>query len=266
MKNPPELAVFTDLDGTLLDHTTYRWDAAQPALDRLAALGIPVILASSKTASEMTYLRDQMALTQYPAIVENGSGVIGLDGQDMTDRYAVLRDTLDGLPASLRRLFRGFGDMTVDEVALLTGLPPDAAQRAKTRMFSEPGDWSGDANMLNAFRKALAEHGVTAQQGGRFLTLSFGTTKADAMVQIIKVVAPAKTLALGDAPNDIAMLEQADHGVIVANPHRAPLPKTASEADGRIMRTTDPGPQGWNTAVHAFLDAHGLKTGSKLYG
>ncbi|HBO91798.1 MAG TPA: mannosyl-3-phosphoglycerate phosphatase, partial [Gammaproteobacteria bacterium] len=37
-----QLLVFTDLDGTLLDHHTYRFQAASPALERLREAGIPV--------------------------------------------------------------------------------------------------------------------------------------------------------------------------------------------------------------------------------
>ena len=57
----PPLVVFSDLDGTLLDHDTYAWDAAKPALTRLALLGCPVILTSSKTAAEITVLQADMA-------------------------------------------------------------------------------------------------------------------------------------------------------------------------------------------------------------
>jgi hypothetical protein len=45
--------VFSDLDGTLLDHETYSFDAARPGLDALKSRGIPLILASSKTRAEM---------------------------------------------------------------------------------------------------------------------------------------------------------------------------------------------------------------------
>jgi mannosyl-3-phosphoglycerate phosphatase len=86
------------------------------------------------------------------------------------------------------------------------------------------------------------------------LTLSFGRTKADAMTQVIHALKPDLTLALGDAPNDVEMLEQADLGVIVANPHHASLPLLAGERDGRIIRTRDPGPVGWNIAVNEILD------------
>jgi mannosyl-3-phosphoglycerate phosphatase len=45
------------------------------------------------------------------------------------------------------------------------------------------------------------------------------------------------------------MLQAADYGVIIANPHRAPLPPLKTEAKGRILRTTLSGPEGWNNAV-----------------
>ncbi|MFB3153818.1 MAG: HAD hydrolase family protein, partial [Candidatus Acidiferrales bacterium] len=44
-----QLIVFTDLDGTLLDHNNYRWEAARPALKQLRARRMPVILCTSKT-------------------------------------------------------------------------------------------------------------------------------------------------------------------------------------------------------------------------
>ena len=56
-------------------------------------------------------------------------------------------------------------------------------------------------------------------------------------------------VALGDAPNDVEMLNAADHGVIVANPHGSELPVLAGERAGRIRRSTKPGPAGWNEMI-----------------
>ena len=78
--------------------------------------------------------------------------------------------------------------------------------------FSEPGTWRGTAEQKQEFLAALAEKGVSAQQGGRFLTLSFGRNKVDQMRSIIDTYNPRHTIALGDAPNDVAMLEHADIG------------------------------------------------------
>lgn len=56
----PRLLIMTDLDGTLLDHESYHWEAARPALQRLAAANIPVIINSSKTAAEIRELRGRL--------------------------------------------------------------------------------------------------------------------------------------------------------------------------------------------------------------
>ena len=257
MKNAIPLLVFSDLDGTLLDHDTYSWKPARPALNRLKELGVPVILATSKTAAETVVLQDQMGLAAYPAIVENGAGLIGQGApelnQDMDD-YRRLREVLAGLPNQLRRHFTGFGDMQVKDVAEVTGLSFDDVARARARSFSEPGLWSGSAQQRKEFLSALANLGVSARTGGRFLTLSFGKTKMDRMAEVEQRYAPEKTLALGDAPNDREMLEQADFGIIISNPGHSALPLIKGEGEGRIRRTEAPGPTGWNVAVNEFLD------------
>ncbi len=71
----PRLLLFSDLDGTLLDHDSYDWSPAKPALERLAAADIPVVLNSSKTAGEIQAVREQLGNTA-PFIVENGAAVI----------------------------------------------------------------------------------------------------------------------------------------------------------------------------------------------
>lgn len=249
------LLVFTDLDGTLLSHSDYRWDAALPALERLKDIGAGVVLASSKTGLEISELREELGLQQWPAIVENGAGLLEPYAEAVRDHSicAQLRAKLNNISASLRKKFRGFGDMGVAEVSEVTGLPQATASLAKQRAFSEPGVWSGTPQEKETFLKELSDQGVYAREGGRFLTLSFGASKADRMAQIIEDLSPRQTMALGDAPNDVEMLEAADFGVIIANPHRPALPLLNGEAADRIMRTSLAGPEGWNMAVMAHL-------------
>ena len=70
----PNLIVFTDLDGSLLDSTTYSFKAATPALNALREQGIPLVLVSSKTRAEMEPLRQRLGHCD-PFIVENGGAV-----------------------------------------------------------------------------------------------------------------------------------------------------------------------------------------------
>lgn len=261
-KAVPAFIVFSDLDGTLLDHASYSWQAAAPALDALKQRGIPLILASSKTSAEIAELRAEMGFADCLAIVENGAGLLEPEGADAgSDDDAVHRRliaALDALPPRLRGQFSGFSDWSVDEVAARTGLAPESAAKAAMRRFSEPGLWSGSAEERAEFETLLADRGVTARQGGRYLTLSFGASKADRMREIAARYAAGdewpRAVALGDAPNDIEMLETADIGVIVANPHGAALPELDGEKAGRIIRTGKPGPEGWNESVLRIIE------------
>ncbi|SDI31609.1 HAD-IIB family hydrolase [Salipiger marinus] len=252
------LVVFTDLDGTLLDHGSYRYDAAAPALATLRRHNIPLILASSKTAAEIAPLHAALGLGHWPALVENGAQRMVPGQPPACDDYPRLRAALNALPRELRAGFRGFGDMDAAEVTALTGLPPEDAARARDRRFSEPGLWSGTESQLARFLQALAAQGLQARQGGRFLTLSHGGTKADQMAAIMSDLGAEQSLALGDAPNDAEMLQTATRGVILPNPHGRPVPPLPGEVTGHITRSTLPGPEGWNAAVLAHLSDLGF--------
>lgn len=97
----PRLLVFSDLDGTLLDHTTYSYAPARPALAALRARDALLILASSKTAAEMLPLHQELDLGEAPMIVENGAAC--LPRQRLT---VVIRSTVNYAlccPLSTRR-------------------------------------------------------------------------------------------------------------------------------------------------------------------
>lgn len=245
-----ELIVFSDLDGTLLDHETYSWHAAKPALARLAKLNAGLVLASSKTGREIKDLQSQIGCTDWPAIVENGAGILwpGANQSAQDDQYDTLRNLIKSIPNN----FQGFGDMSAAQVAAATGLSEQAASRAKDRRFSEPGIWTGSKSELDQFLSRCADHGISGKQGGRFLTLSFGTTKADGMRKIIQTLQPSRTIALGDAPNDAEMLMLADQGAIIRNEHGPGISALPGEEAGKIMRTKAQGPIGWAEAIAAL--------------
>jgi mannosyl-3-phosphoglycerate phosphatase len=161
-------------------------------------------------------------------------------------------------PSNFREHYQGFGDWSVEEVSQHTGLPSESATNAKQRQFSEPGLWSGSEAELADFITYLSQQGIHARKGGRFLTLSLGATKGQRVKDIINSYASnfssLMSIALGDAPNDVEMLEATDYGVIITNPHSTPLPELARETEGRISRSELPAPHGWNAAVLSFFD------------
>jgi len=67
-----KILIFSDLDGTLLDHFTYQSTAARQTLAQLKSANIPVILNTSKTFAELEVINSDLQLNA-PFIVENGA-------------------------------------------------------------------------------------------------------------------------------------------------------------------------------------------------
>jgi len=261
------LVVFSDLDGTLLEHHTYSYEAARPALAELRRRGIPLVLCSSKTRAELLPLHAELGLNA-PFIAENGGGVFapadsllarGDGWQEAGEGWRMLPI---GLPvvevrrrlAGFQERFgaRGFGQMSDAEVARLTGLSKAQATLARRREFNEPVLLADEARSQE-FAAAAQEAGLPAVRGGRFWHLLGGGDKGKAVRLLIIFYAkrdPALvSLALGDAPNDLSMLAAVNRPVLVARPDGSHAPL---ELAG-LRREPLPGPAGFNQAVLAAL-------------
>jgi mannosyl-3-phosphoglycerate phosphatase len=271
---PPEpaLLVFTDLDGTLLDHHSYSFSAALPALEWLRSLRVPVIPVTSKTLAELAPLMRELD-NPHPCIAENG-GLIALpptyfdalDGYPLQEGYRVieLSSGYEDILHTARRLraehhyqFRGFSDMSNAEVAACTGLSAAAATRARRRLCSEPLLWLDTAAAFAQFRQALQSAGLQLLQGGRFWHLMGNHDKASAMLRLCERYRGAgfqgfRTVALGDSPNDIPMLEAVDIPMLIRRPEGGCV---SLQRDRRAPCSELPGPAGWNHMMLTLLDA-----------
>lgn len=236
--------IFTDLDGTLLNAEDYQFDDALPVLGSLQEQRIPVISVTSKTRQEVEVLRQQIA-PQDPFIVENGSGVFVNQTDDrfsLTNTqpwsefhllqlgcsYAEVRTGLRQLGEVLNRDLQGFGDLSLEEIVDLTGLPPDDATRAKAREFTEPflTPKTVPPEEVEAAAKALGFQVVVGDRFSHLIGANAGKGSAvQHIVEAFQAVHPAvsiTTIGLGNSPNDRAMLEAVDIPVVVpgrAGPH-----------------------------------------------
>ena len=100
--------VFTDLDGTLLDHDSYSFEAAELALAALEQRNIDVVPVTSKTMVELSPIMTALGLSG-AAIAENGAVIKYANGAfDRASTRAVLVAALDALPNNMRRIMRCF--------------------------------------------------------------------------------------------------------------------------------------------------------------
>jgi mannosyl-3-phosphoglycerate phosphatase len=279
MKNEnakPRLIVFTDLDGTLLDHDTYDFSPALPALAALHAANVPLILCSSKTRAELEYWSSQLNIN-HPFISENG-GVLALpegyfkepfdfhDEQNgyqliiFGEKYAALRTTFVKIAKRAHLPLAGFGDMTISQVVQRTGLPIEQAARAKIRDASEPffidrdvGD--GDVKRLE---EAVARTQLRLTRGGRFFHLAGDSDKGIAARRLIELYraewgGPIQTAGIGDSPNDLPLLQAVDTPIIMR--------KKSGEIDSEVQaqmnakHSTKAGPAGWNEAILEIFES-----------
>ena len=261
------IVIFTDLDGTLLDHKSYDWDRAKPALDLCKRLHIPVIMVSSKTRSELDILRQKIGLA-FPFISENGGGIffpkelsgnappgtffannllkwpVGID-------YDLLVKSLREIRDSLGWHMRGFSEMSSEEISRLTGLDLESSRLAAMREFDEPFILleQEDADMIS-LRTAAEKRGLKVTKGGRFYHLHGNSDKGEAVKKVIswyKESCPDLfTIALGDSSNDFPMFEQVDQPVLIRS--QQDFPGIEDEIPG-LMVTHKTGPEGWNDAI-----------------
>lgn len=263
------LILFTDLDGTLLDHDDYAYEDAKPALKRIEAENIPLIIVTSKTRQEVKKIQKELGLEE-PFIVENGGGIffprnyrnfkVGYCEQKNDDRVVQLGRSYD----DIRRFFlqvkdqfgiKGFGDMDSREITNLTGLLRQQARLARQRDFTEPFTIEEEAKIEQLKALALVE-GMKITRGGRFYHLIGVDQDKGRAVEITtnifkkNLTEDIVTVGLGDSQNDVPMLKQVDMPVLI--------PKPDGEYEDidlpNMLKARYPGSLGWNEAVLGILD------------
>ena len=272
----PNTIIFTDLDGTLLDHDSYSWAPAQEALDELARRRIPLVFVTSKTRAEIDPLRRKLG-HGHPFVTENGGGVfiplsyfqkkianaVPAGHQHicipLARPYAEITTALDEIAEETGASVVGFHHMSPREVAQNTHLTLREAELAKQREFDEPFFFAGGEEEKRRFVESAERRGLTITRGDRFWHLFAGSDKGRALQLLMQLYREAlrgatrvRSIALGDSPNDLPMLQAANVAVLVAKPSGdcddevlARMPK--------IIRAPAPGPAGWNAVMLDLL-------------
>ena len=264
--------VFSDIDGTLLDHATYSVEAARGALARLKERGIPLVLCSSKTRAEIEQLQ-QMLGTSHPFISENGGAAFvpagyfarPPEGARRAGAYEIVELGMpyEQVVAALRRAAEkgglrivSFADLSAEQVAGDTGLSLEDARLAKRREYDEPFRIEGPAEHVPRLVEAMASEGLRHTAGGRYHHASGRTDKGRAVALLSRCFArehgEITTVGLGDGPNDVPLLRAVNIPIVISNP--------ASGRTGEVLRqvpgaraTSRPGPAGWHEAITGLL-------------
>lgn len=264
------MLIFTDLDGTLLDHHDYGFAPAKSALKLLREQAIPLIPNTSKTFHEMLVLQQQLD-NHHPFITENGAVICipngyfsSLQDGDLLQGYRLLPQSLGyqqilNVLSGLRRehgfRFQGFNDCSAAQIANDTGLALAQAVHAKQRMGSEPILWQDNELAFTRFRRELQARGLHLIKGGRYWHVLSDANKLAAMNTLRELyqqfgLLRCTCVALGNSENDLAMLNGADIAVVIPNEDGSVLQLTTAK---RVVVSEAGAAQGWRISIEKIL-------------
>ena len=256
--------IFTDLDGTFLNHYDYSFNDSIEALDKVSKKNIPLIFTTSKTKVEVELLQKKVGIKE-PFIIENGAAIffpINYQNFDFSflDKYEDYYILQLGLPyKEILKFYEkykvefgmfGFSDMSLQEVAKYTGLNIEDVELSKQRNFTEPFLLKDDST-LDELQNLASKYNIKITKGGRFYHLiGKDQDKGEAVKKTIKIFEKVydkkiNSIALGDGENDIVMLENVNVPILMKN-HRDEF----IECDIKnIQKSTCQGSKGWNEMV-----------------
>ena len=263
-----KLIFYTDLDGTLLNHDDYCWSDAAEMIQKLKDLNFPIVFNTSKTLKEVQNFREETEIYE-PFIVENGGALClpknYFNGE--SGRLVVLGKDLDTILASIAPLrndfaFESYSQMSVERISELTGLSLEKSLLSSQRICSEPLIWNDSPDRLDEFREKLKVLDLNLLKGGRFYHIAGFPGKGDALSylnNLYKKQFPAQeviSVALGDSPNDLSMLEEADIAVVIPRAEGHSL----QPQNNKLIYADYKGPKGWAQAVGNILTEYSIRS------
>jgi len=275
---PNRIAIFTDLDGTLIRHEDYSFALLKSLLRNLQAKSIPVILASSKTRAEIEHYQREMKLAD-PFIVENGGAIFVPQDYfqssylrkyqahlhrrgnyiciELGRSYKDLVKVLVQVRSEARVRLVGFHEMELEEIIRHTGLNRQQAQLAAQREYDEPFLMPGNSSQatVRTVKRLAAQRGCRVVKGGRFYHLTGKSNKGGAVRMLMQLYRMAHQIqvfiGLGDSENDLSLLQSVTMPILMAKPDGT-FDASVLQRMPSVKRALA-GPAGWLQIVSALL-------------
>ena len=251
--------IVTDVDGTLMDHA-YDLTPAKEMIITLKELNIPVILCTSKTAAEVKLIQKDLDLSD-PYIVENGAAIYS-DSKIEGSWEMVLGQSYQKLEIILNKLSKDIdfqliplNNLSDNEVNSLTGLSGDSLNLMRDRHWSMPFLNPPDY-LEEGLKQFCHKYDVVIFRGNRMShLLSKKSSKGEAIKKLkdFSKNSNVKIIGLGDSPNDLPLLREADHRIVISGPN-GPNKKLLDDlSDLEYVVSKEPHGIGWQKEVKKKL-------------
>ena len=254
------LWVVSDVDGTLMDHS-YDLTPAKETISRLQKLSIPVILCTSKTASEVKVIRDELYLKD-PYIVENGAAIYGESLENVNGKiilgkkYEFLEELLNFISKEIDYKLIPLNNLTDKEATQLTGLKGNELNLMRDRHWSMPF-LNPPTSLEERIKICCKKLNVDVFKGNRMShLLSTNSNKGKAINALKKYsnIQNIQIIGLGDSPNDLPLLLNSDIRIVIPGIDGPNLNLLDQLKELEFTVASEPNGYGWKNEVNKLLD------------
>ena len=258
MMQKKQIIIFTDLDSTLLDKDTFKFDAIDNYFRQLISEGIIIIPNSSKTEAELIDFNKQNNFN-LSFIVENGSSIHGLNlihenlpkiismSRPVDKIYEIFNKKI---PYDLKQKLVFISELNINDQEKIFGLSLHKINLALQRKHSIPIQFNGSEVEKNALTKIINDSGLAVHTGGRIMNICDKVNKSTAIVKTLKLISKRIkneiiTNGVGDNQNEIDMLGETDYSCLVKNDN---FDSSLINMDN-LIKSTEPSPKGWADVI-----------------
>ena len=268
-----KLIIFSDIDGTFINHDSYSYDSIRNFVIKIKDHH-QIIFNSSKTFSEIKKINEDLHLN-FPFVVENGAclffpknlfnkrfeSINFFEHENYFGYPMVSKDKnywikkISNLKKKFNFNFDFFNDLQDVQLEKITGLGLDELKDSKNRLFSEPIFWDDSNENLIKFTHQIELIGGQVNIGGRFIHVTDGYDKGSAIKKFLELNEKKNnkdflTVSIGDSHNDISMLELTDYRCIVKTKKKKKLDLINKK---KLYHSTNMAPEGWRESIKYIL-------------
>ena len=256
--------IVSDVDGTLMAHS-YDLTPAKETINTLQKLSIPVILCTSKTASEVKVIRKELNLTD-PYIVENGAAIYGeslkrVHGEIILGtKYEFLEEILNFISKEINYKLTPLNNLTDQEATQLTGLEGNSLNLMRDRHWSMPF-LNPPSNLEEKINSCSKKYNVDIFKGNRMSHLLSSKSNKGKAINALKEysnIQNIKIIGLGDSPNDLPLLLNSDIKIVIPGTDGPNINLLDQLEDFEFILASEPNGYGWKNEINKLINKREL--------
>ena len=263
MNQKKEVLIFTDLDGSLLNNETFKFDEIKNFLLKCLNNGIKLIPTSSKTDLEIQQFINELNYN-IPYISENGSSIHNLDilKPDISKKIILARPLaeiqkifIENINTKLLSYCSLLSEMDIEKQTKILGLSKKKLKASMNRNYTFLINFNGGKEAIEQLNIACNKLGLAINQGGRVFSVGDNVNKSIAVKKTLNVLSNYQdfkdviTIGIGDSPNDLEMLEYVDFPCLIKNKNNQNLLNK-----DKYTISTKEAPLGWMEVVKMALE------------